>query len=459
MLHNESLYLRNERVEKLQKKLTQGSVTRSIVFFSLPMILGNMLQQLYNVADTLIVGRCIGPGALASVGASFTLMAFITSILLGLCMGSAVFFSMCYGAEDEERMKEGIFVAFVLTAALTLVLNIGTFLFLDPILGLLRVPAEIYTQVQDYLRVVLWGMGFTFLSNFFTCLLRALGNSVAPLLFLGISALLNIGLDLLFVLSFGLGVAGAAWATVIAQGVSAACIVCYVLARAPFLVPARRHLHMRAETVRQIFSYSVLTCIQQSVMNFGILMIQGLVNNFGADAMAAFAAAVKIDAFAYMPVQDFGNAFSTFIAQNHGARKTARIRSGMRSASLTAFVFCVIVSAAVVFLAQPLMEIFIDPAEAGIVTIGVEYLRIEGACYFGVGCLFLLYGLYRGLAKPGMSVVLTAVSLGVRVALAYLLAPLVGLSGIWWAIPIGWVLADTIGLLYYRARRESLLPA
>ena len=216
---------------------------------------------------------------------------------------------------------------------------------------------------------------------------------------------------------------------------------------------------MRAEIVRQIFSFSFLTCLQQSVMNLGILMIQGLVNNFGADAMAAFAAAVKIDAFAYMPVQDFGNAFSTFIAQNHGARKAARIRLGIRSASLTAFVFCVIVSAFVFFLAQPLIEIFIDPAEVGVVAIGVEYLRIEGACYCGIGCLFLLYGLYRGLARPDISVVLTVVSLGVRVALAYLLAPIVGLPGIWWAIPIGWILADTIGLLYYRARRNSLLSA
>ena len=423
------------------------------------MILGNMLQQLYNVADTLIVGRYIGSEALASVGTSFTLMTFLTSILLGLCMGSSVFFSMCYGAGDEDRMKEGIFVAFVLIAVLTLILNIGTYLFLDPILGLLRVPAELYNQIREYLEVVLLGMCFTFLCNFFTSLLRALGNSVAPLLFLGVSTLLNIGLDLLFVLNFGLGVAGAAWATVIAQGVSAACIVCYALRRASFLVPARRHLRMRAEIVRQIFSFSFLTCLQQSVMNFGILMIQGLVNNFGADAMAAFAAAVKIDAFAYMPVQDFGNAFSTFIAQNHGARKAARIRLGIRSASLTAFVFCVIVSAFVFFLAQPLIEIFIDPAEVGVVAIGVEYLRIEGACYCGIGCLFLLYGLYRGLARPDISVVLTVVSLGVRVALAYLLAPIVGLPGIWWAIPIGWILADTIGLLYYRARRNSLLSA
>lgn len=443
----------------MQQNLTQGSVFRSIVFFSLPMILGNMLQQLYNVADTLIVGRYIGSEALASVGTSFTLMTFLTSILLGLCMGSSVFFSMCYGAGDEDRMKEGIFVAFVLIAVLTLILNIGTYLFLDPILGLLRVPAELYNQIREYLEVVLLGMCFTFLCNFFTSLLRALGNSVAPLLFLGVSTLLNIGLDLLFVLNFGLGVAGAAWATVIAQGVSAACIVCYALRRASFLVPARRHLRMRAEIVRQIFSFSFLTCLQQSVMNLGILMIQGLVNNFGADAMAAFAAAVKIDAFAYMPVQDFGNAFSTFIAQNHGARKAARIRLGIRSASLTAFVFCVIVSAFVFFLAQPLIEIFIDPAEVGVVAIGVEYLRIEGACYCGIGCLFLLYGLYRGLARPDISVVLTVVSLGVRVALAYLLAPIVGLPGIWWAIPIGWILADTIGLLYYRARRNSLLSA
>ncbi|MBC8569654.1 MATE family efflux transporter [Oscillospiraceae bacterium NSJ-54] len=428
-----------------------------MLLFALPMILGNLLQQLYNVTDTLIVGRCIGSDALAAVGASFTLMTFLTSILLGLCMGSGVFFSMCFGAKEEERMKEGIFVSFVLIAGLTVLLNLGVMLLLDPILHLLQVPAEVYAPTREYLSVVLWGLGFTFLYNFFASLLRAVGNSAAPLVFLGVSALLNVGLDLFFVLALNRGIAGAAEATVIAQGVSAACIVWYTFRKTRLMRLHKRHLRFRQRTVRNILSYSLLTCVQQSVMNFGILMIQGLVNSFGAAVMAAFAAAVKIDAFAYMPVQDFGNAFSTFIAQNHGAGEERRIRAGIRSAVVTVLLFCVAISVLVFAFAGPLMEIFVDPAQTEIVAIGMGYLRIEGACYCGIGCLFLFYGLYRGMGRPGISVVLTVVSLGIRVVLAYLLAPIpaIGLQGIWWAIPIGWVIADGVGFAYYRKIGKS----
>jgi len=197
------------------------------------------------------------------------------------------------------------------------------------------------------------------------------------------------------------------------------------------------------------------------VMNLGILMVQGLVNSFGPTVMAAFAAAVKIDSFAYMPVQDFGNAFSTYIAQNLGAGKRERIQNGIRSSVRAATLFCLIISAAVVVFARPLMCIFVDPGELEILSIGVQYLRIEGACYCGIGYLFLLYGLYRGLGRAGMSVVLTVASLGTRVAIAYLFAPLpaFGLLAIWWAIPIGWAFADLIGFFYYRRHKDSLLPS
>ena len=193
-------------------------------------------------------------------------------------------------------------------------------------------------------------------------------------------------------------------------------------------------------------------------MNFGILMVQGLVNSFGTTVMAAFAAAVKIDSFAYMPVQDFGNAFSTFIAQNYGARREDRIRAGLKGAVITAFAFCSLVSLLVWIFARPLMLLFVRGEETAIIAEGVRYLRIEGAFYCGIGCLFLLYGLYRALGRPGMSVVLTVASLGTRVALAYVLSavPALGVTGIWWSVPIGWALADAIGLLYYQKRKEML---
>lgn len=213
------------------------------------------------------------------------------------------------------------------------------------------------------------------------------------------------------------------------------------------------------QIIREIAGLSVLTCVQQSVMNFGILMVQGLVNSFGKTVMAAFAAAVKIDSFAYMPVQDFGNAFSTFIAQNYGARDEERIRRGIKSAVGTAFVFCVVISAVVCVFARPLMGLFIQPEETEIIAVGVGYLRIEASCYVGIGLLFLLYGFYRAVKRPGMSVVLTVISLGTRVALAYALSdvPAVGVTGIWVAVPIGWALADLAGVGYYWKNKTRLL--
>ncbi len=419
------------------RDLTQGPVMRAMLGFAVPMILGDLLQQGYNIADTLIVGQLLGKNALAAVGSSFTLMTFLTSILLGLCMGSGAMFSIRFGQRDEEALREGVYAAFVLIASLTVVLNLLSFACLDLLQGFLHVPEEVWGLMRDYLKIIFCGIAATFLYNFFASYLRSVGNSLVPLLFLAVSALLNIALDLWFVLGLGRGVAGAAEATVIAQYVSGLGILGYTLLRHPQLRPTKGRFRLRWRRVGDVASLSILTCVQQSVMNFGILLVQGLVNSFGPTVMAAFAAAVKIDAFAYMPVQDFGNAFSTFIAQNYGAQREDRINAGWKGALGTVLCFCVVISAAVCLFARPLMGLFIEPGETEIIQEGVRYLRIEGAFYAGIGCLFLLYGLYRALGRPGMSVVLTVLSLGTRVALAYALAPAVGVTGIWWAVPIG----------------------
>lgn len=443
----------------MEKDLTKGPVLKTMFLFALPMILGNLLQQCYNIADTLIVGRVLGSNALGAVGSSFTLMTFITSVLLGLCMGSGALFSIKFGQRDEKGFQNSVHGAFFLIAVVTVILNALVFLFIDEILIFLQVPSDTIALMREYLVVIFWGIAATFLYNFFSCLLRSVGNSVVPLIYLGISAVLNIGLDLLFVAVFKFGVAGAAWATVIAQYVSGIGIGVYALLKYPFL---RKKFSFTFDNVKEVAGFSFLTCVQQSVMNFGILMVQGLVNSFGSVVMAAFAAAVKIDAFAYMPVQDFGNAFSTFIAQNYGAKKNDRIKSGIKTALISVTVFCIIVSLCIFIFAPQLMGLFIDYSEIDIISCGVDYLRIEGAFYIGIGVLFLLYGLFRAIGKPGMSVVLTVISLGSRVVLAYGLSaiPQIGVFGIWWSVPIGWILADITGILsyYFIQRKMSKNP-
>ena len=432
-------------------ELTEGPVTKSMLRFAVPIILGDLLQLCYNIADTVIVGRFLGADALAAVGSSFSLMTFLTSILLGLAMGSGTVFSIRFGQKDRKALKECVLASFVILFAVTVFLMAVIFAGIDEIIWCLRTPGELETLMKEYLIVIFAGMFGIFLYNFFAALLRSLGNSVVPLIFLAVSAGLNIGLDLWFVAGLEWGVAGAAGATVISQYVSGIGIAVYTRVRFPELIRKEKGIRLRKERIREITGFSALTCLQQSIMNLGILAVQGLVNSFGTTIMAAFAAAVKIDAFAYLPVQDFGNAFSVFVAQNYGAGKKDRIQKGIRSAVKVSAGFGLLISLLVVIFARPLMTLFIDAREAAVVAQGVRYLRIEGSFYCLIGILFLLYGLYRALGKPGMSVVLTVVSLGVRVALAYGLAaiPSVGVTGIWCSVPIGWFLADALGTGYY----------
>ena len=443
----------------MDRDLTKGSVVKSMLLFSIPLILGDMLQQCYNIADTLIVGRYLGSNALAAVGSSFTLMTFLTSVIIGLCMGSSALFSIRFGQRDDIALCEDICASFSFIASVTVILLIASFSCLDGIRGFLSVPSEVWGSMRAYLFIIFIGTPAVFLYNYFASYLRAIGNSTVPLVFLAFSAVLNIILDLWFIIGLELGVQGAAIATVFAQYVSGLGISIYTLRVDVHIRSIWKLRYLKMERIREIISFSVLTCIQQSIMNLGILMVQGLVNSFGTAVMAAFAAAVKIDAFAYMPVQDFGNAFSTFIAQNHGAKQEERIQKGLKEAVRISVIFCIIISAVVWICARQLMLIFVDAKEAMIIAEGVRYLRIEGAFYCGIGCLFLLYGLYRALEKPGISVILTIISLGTRVALAYLLSaiPGIGVVGIWWSVPIGWALADIAGFAYYRIRKKSLL--
>ena len=439
-----------EDMRDMNCDLTQGNIMKKLLKFAFPIMVGNVLQQLYNVVDTLIVGRFLGKDALAAVGSSYTLMVFVTSIILGLCMGSSAFFSMQFGRRDYDRLEKGINMAFLMIGAVTAALNLLVYVGIDGILVFLRVPGEVVPFMKEYLLWIFAGIVATFLYNFVANFMRALGNSLIPLLFLGISAVLNIFLDLFFIRVLMWGVGGAAAATVISQYVAGVGILVYCIKKYPEVQIKKENRHWNTDILKELLGLSSLTCLQQSVMNFGILMVQGLVNSFGSVVMAAFAAAVKIDSFAYSPVQDFGNAFSTYVAQNYGAGKQDRIRRGMRDAVLGAFVFCAVISVLVVGFARPLMSLFLDEGSADAVAVGVGYLRIEASFYFGIGLLFLFYGYFRAVNRPGVSVVLTVISLGMRVLLAYTLSAIegIGVTGIWMSVPIGWFLADAAGVVF-----------
>ena len=400
----------------------------------------------------MICGRFIGADALAAVGSVYTLMTFLTSIIIGLCMGSGAFFSADYGANKQDALCEDIKLSFIFIGVVSLVLGIIVYPLTDPILTILQTPSEILDFTKEYVQIIFAGILFTFLYNFFAYLLRAIGNSVIPLIFLGVSAVLNIGLDLWFVVGLKQGVSGAALATVISQAVAGLGLSFYVIRKFPNLLKNTKNLRINKIRLKEIIINDVSTGIQQSIMNFGILMIQGLVNSFGTIIMAAFTAAVKIDTIAYMPAQEFGNAYSLFVSQNYGAKKYDRIKQGMKISFILSILFCQIVSLLIFLSANNLMGIFVDSSEIDIIMQGAKYLRIEGAFYAGIGVLFLWYGYFRGINKPQISLVLTIVSLGTRVLLSYTLAPnsALGVVAIWLSIPIGWLLADVFGIIFYK---------
>lgn len=439
--------------------LTQGAIFSKLIRFSLPMIAGNLLQQVYNLVDTLVVGRCIGSDALAAVGSAYTLMTFITSVIIGLCMGSGAFFSEDCGAGGYAKLKEDIRLSFWFIFSVSAVMGIAVYPARDKILRLLQTPQELLLPTREYVTVVFGGIIFVFLYNFFAYLLRAMGISSIPLIFLAVSAVLNIALDIWFVVGLDMGVGGAASATVLAQAVAGIGLSIYSLFKLPILKERHDTKKLNFSRMKEIIAGDVATGIQQSVMNFGILMIQGLVNSFGATVMASFSAAVKIDTLAYMPAQEFGNAYSLFVSQNFGAGERGRIRKGTRISFALSALFCLAVSVLICMTAPDLMRLFVESDETAVIAGGAHYLRIEGALYAGIGILFLWYGYFRGIGKPQISLLLTVVSLGTRVLLSYLFAPHtpLGVTAIWCSIPFGWILADIIGLCLYRKTRHEAL--
>lgn len=456
---------------------------KSVLLFTWPMLLGNLLQQCYNMADTWIVGKALGSQALAAVGSAFTLMTFLTSIIIGLCMGAGSLCAIYFGRREIENMRKRMVAAFLFIGAVSLIIQLISLLFLDGLLWMMRIPTEIHEFMYAYVKIILYGIPFVFLYNYFSCMLRALGNSLIPLIFLGIGTIGNIALDFLFVMVWNLGVEGAAAATVVAQAFSGIGIMLYSLTREKILQTSpenqndkrnmkniksmknSRDINMVKDgknrwkidfhVFHEVIVNSLAASIQQSIMNFGILMVQSLVNSFGTVIMAAFTVGVKIDAFAYMPVQEFGNAFSVFIAQNYGAKKEDRMAQGVKKSVKLVVIFCLIVSFFVYLFAPSLIQIFVESGEKEIIAAGTRYLRTEGVFYWGIGLLFLFYGYYRAVELPMMSVVLTVISLGTRVILSYTFAPQMGEIVIWYAIPIGWILADAVGTIVLVSRMKK----
>lgn len=437
------------------------SSAKILCILALPMIVSNLLQQLYNLVDSYIVSRYIGVDALAAVGVSFAILVFLNSFIIGLSLGCNVAMSQSLGSEDRKMFFEDVRHSFYLSCLVSSVLVIASFLFLDLLLDLMRVEARIRAVSKEYLSTMLIGVFFVSLYNYFSAILRAVGDTISPLISLVFASILNIGLDLLFILKFSRGIRGAAEATIISQFVSSLILFFVVnkkVSEFKRLREKKAHRALNIYCIKRIFNLSILTAVQQSIMNFGILMIQSLINSYGFEVTAAFTAAVRIDAFAYMPAQDFSNAYSTYAAYLYGAKRKVQFKKSIKLAFSIASVYCLIVTFILFISSNSLVRAFLPSATQNVWNISVEYLKIVSFFYFAIAWLFLWYGLFRAISDVKMSIILTIISLGLRVSISYFLHNRFGLTIIFYSIPIGWVVADLVAyIVFLQKMRDKYL--
>jgi len=434
----------------MELDMTKGEPLRIILRFFIPLFIGDLLQQFYSIIDSIIIGKFVGTDAFAAVGSSSAITVFITSILLGLSMGASAIFSQLYGGKQYDELKKTISTALIFLFCVSVLIAIVTSVFLQQIITLYQMPKETTIYAVDYLKYVFIGFVFVGMYNAFAFLLRAFGDSKTPLYFLVASCISNIILDLLFIVVFHMGTAGAAMATLITQAFAAVGCGVYTIKRMQFLNFKRKDLIFSITAFNKVATFSILTALQQSISSFGMMLIQGLVNTFGSTVMAAFAACSKIDSVANAPLQDLGNSFSTYTAQNKGAGEITRIREGFRATSKIILSLSAIISFVAFVFAPNLITLFINKNATEVIAVGVSYLRIVSLFYVLLGFIVMFYGFFRGLGAIKISILMTIVSQGLRVLLAYSFASTLGFSGICWAIVVGWFLSDILGFYMYK---------
>lgn len=449
------------------KDLTKGNETTQLILFALPMLLGNIFQQFYNMVDSFVVGRFVGTTALAAVGTSFPIIFFMLSLIMGVTMGSTVLISQFFGARDHEKLKKVISTSYIFLFLAGIVMSfIGVFS-AGFILRAMSVPADVMPEAAAYLRIIFAGMLATFGYNGVAAMLRGLGDSKTPLYLLIASTLMNIILDLTFVLVFHWGVAGVAWATIISQAVSFIGAIVLLARRKEYVAPDFRHLTWDKDIFSKMIKIGLPTGIQQTMVSLGMMVLSRIVNEFGPVTMAAYTAAARIDSIASLPAMNLSQAITTFTGQNIGAGKAERVKRGHLSAILVNTVLSFIITICVLLFSQNLMSLFTTNTE--VIAIGSQYLVIVGIFYILFGIMFINNGVMRGAGDVFIPMINTLLALWmVRLPCALLFTKVfnMGTSGIWWSIPAGWAIGFVFSTWYYltgkwktkavvRAKRET----
>lgn len=430
--------------------LTEGRESKGIIQFAIPLFVGNLFQQLYTVVDSIVIGQGVGKEAFAALGNSSNILWLFNSLAIGLGMGSSIILSQYFGAKDTEKLKQTVDTGVVFQVGMAVVLSALGAVLVGPMLRVMQVPAEVYPYARLYLTIMILGMIFTFAYNAIGAFLRGIGDSKHPLYFLIVATITNIVLDLVFVLGFGWGVAGAAIATLISQALSVTVGLWYMSRKSghDFLRIRIGHLHLDRNVFGKTMNIGLPFGVQQALVSLGFVVYTRIVNPFGTDVIAGYTAASRLEAFATLPAMSFSMAIATFVGQNLGAGKEERIHHGFRFTLLASGVIAAAISLLLVVLRGPMIRIF--NTEPGVVAMGSQYLTWVAPFYILFSTMFIISGVIRGAGATMEMMIFTLISQWVvRIPLAVWLSHLWGTQGIWISIPTSWVMSIAMSGGYY----------
>lgn len=438
--------------------LTKGKITNHIIRFSIPLILGNLLQLTYNAVDSIVVGRFAGKEALAAVGTANPVMTIAILGISGICIGASVLMSEFFGAGQHECLKKEISTTLLFGCFFSLfIVSIGL-IFSKEILSLLGVPKEILDSATLYLRIIFVAMPFTYLYNAVSAAMRSVGDSKTPIRFLAIASVLNGCLDIVFVAGFGMGVMGAALATDLAEVCSALFCIVYIYRNVPSLRLTKRDLKLDRSLLKKTLEYSYITALQQSAQPIGKLLIQGVINPLGVDAIAAFNAVSRVDDFAFTPQQSISHAIMTFVAQNRGAKNKKRVKDGFKIGLRVEFCYWILICIVTLCLKRPIMKLFVSSQNTGLIQLGAGYLTLMAFFYLLPSFTNGVQGFFRGMGNMKVTLVSTIIQISIRVIFVVVLVPQIGLDGVAYASLIGWIFMLAYEVPYYfRFKRNDKL--
>lgn len=433
------------------KDLTHGKEWKSIIFFTLPMIAGNLFQQLYNMVDGIVVGRYVGSQAFSAVGSGFSMTFLVIALMMGISGGMSIIISQLFGAKKTDQVKKAISTMYILSVVGGILCAVVGMILVNPLLKyVLNVPAEIFDMASGYLMIMMAGLVCMAPYNVITAILRALGDSKTPLYFLIVATVVNIVLDVYFVASLGWGVNGVAYATVIAQGIAAILSLIYVYAKVPLMRIKGKDWVFDRHIFTQSLRLGLPAGLQQTLMSMGIMAVQRLVNSFGVDTMAAYTAGSRVEQLVAMPMMQLQMTLSTFAGQNIGANQIERVKKGFKLTMGMMIGWAIVGGAILVAFAHGLISVFVPEASGVVYDQGKEYLYVMGTFMFTFCVQGATTGLLRGAGDVLYPTLVTIVSFAVRLFVAYAFAPVFGTIAIWAALPIGWAVGSVIAFVRYK---------